>query len=605
LFGPVALHRKYPGGFGGVGPAEQAFPASVDPEAVSLILESQTDITPIMKTGISTHLIISSSILLAGSAFASVGSIPSGAVPSEIVATETEPITAGKFQPTWESLRQYETPEWFRDAKFGLWAHWGPQCQPEAGDWYARQMYSQGHWQSNYHRGKYGHPSEFGFKDVMNEWKAEKWDPERLVKFYKECGAKYFFAMANHHDNLDLWDSEHHSWTSVRVGPKKNIIGAWSAAARRNGLPFGVSVHASRAWAWYETSQGSDSSGDKASVPYDGKLTKADGTGKWWEGLDPQELYAQNHTPSPDFQQLNAILPRWNWGNGSSIPDLPYCQSFYDRTAELIRKYQPDLIYFDDTALPLWPVSDAGLKIAAQFYDTNLAKSAGAYNGVLFGKVLTDDQLECMTWDIERGVPNSILPYPWQTCTCIGSWHYDRGVYDRNQYKDSRMVIHMLADIVSKNGNLLLNIPLRGDGSFDEKEKAVLTGIAAWMKVNSSAIYATRPWRVCGEGPAIAGAELYAQGFNEGKGMPFTADDVRYTVSKDGKTLNAIVMGHPDKPMRFEALGSSDGPEKVRSIKLLGSNGIVKWKQDADALTVEALAPMPTPKEAIIYQISL
>ena len=198
-----------------------------------------------------------------------------------------------------------------------------------------------------------------------------------------------------------------------------------------------------------------------------------------------------------------------------------YCDKFYNRTMDLINKYQPDLIYFDDTALPLWPVSDAGLKIAAHFYNSNNQWHGAKDDGVLFGKILDADQQQCMAWDIERGVNPTILPHPWQTDTCIGGWHYDRGLYDRNDYKSTKTVIQMLADIVSKNGNLLLNIPVRGDGTIDEKELKVVEGIANWMDVNKECIFGTRPWKVFGEGPASAGAALSAQGFNEGKGKPF------------------------------------------------------------------------------------
>lgn len=528
------------------------------------------------------------------------GPIPSDLTPSVIVDTAAEPVKEGKFEPTWTSLKQYEAPDWFRDAKFGIWAHWGPQCQPESGDWYARHMYIEGDWQNRHHVEKYGPPSKFGFKDVIHEWKAEKWDPEKLVSLYKRCGARYFFAMGNHHDNLDLWDSPYQPWNSAKVGPKKDIIGGWAAAAKRQGLPFGVSLHAAHAWSWFEPAQGTDKNG----VPNDGRLTKADGKGTWWDGLDPQDLYAQNHKPSPDFMNPGLIHSRWNWGNGVTPPDNAYCTKFYNRTVDLINRYQPDLLYFDDTALPLWPASDAGLKIAAHFYNSNLKRRNGASNGVLFGKILNDEQLDCLTWDIERGVPNRILPHPWQTDTCIGAWHYDKGVFERGHYKDAKTVIHMLADIVSKNGNLLLNVPVKGDGSIDHKEEKTLEDLAAWMKVNSSAIFATRPWKVFGEGPASAGTELSAQGFNEGKGKPFTSEDVRYTVSKDGKTLHVIVMGVPDKPLKLAALGTSANPGSIRSITLLGGDS-VKWKQEADALVIEAPARKPDRTEAIVYRISI
>jgi alpha-L-fucosidase len=535
------------------------------------------------------------------------GSIPTDLTPAVIVDTRKEPVASGKFEPTWRSLAQYQVPEWFRDAKFGIWAHWGPQCQAEAGDWYARNMYIEGQGQYKFHLQHFGHPSEFGFKDVIRQWKAEKWDPEKLVALYKRTGAKYFFAMANHHDNLDLWDSQYQSWNSVKLGPKKDLIAGWAKAARGQALPFGVSVHASRAWTWYEPAQGADKQGAKAGVPYDGKLTKADGKGQWWEGLDPQELYAQNHPLSQGGE--SHLFRQWEWGEGASQPDQAYCDKFYNRTVDLINKYHPDLIYFDDTALPLWPASDAGLKIAAHFYNSNLKRGKDVGAGVLFGKVLNDEQLKTMVWDIERGVPNKSLPYAWQTDTCIGDWHYNRGVYNRDGYKSAKTVIHMLSDIVSKNGNLLLNVPVRGDGSIDEKEEKVLEGIAAWMDVNQEAIFNTRPWKTFGEGPASEGTELHAQGFNEGKGKPFTQADLRFTVSKDGKTLYAIVMGWPDKSLSIKSLGKKAGllDESIAGVTLLGSSETIQWSQNDDQLEIKTVPSKPASEAvaAAVFKISL
>jgi alpha-L-fucosidase len=515
------------------------------------------------------------------------------AEPFVVVNTKAEPVAPGKFQPTWDSLKQYQCPEWFRDAKFGIWAHWGPQCQPEDGDWYARGMYQTGGGQYKFHTNHYGSPMEFGFKDVIHEWKAQNWDPDKLVALYKRAGAQYFFAMANHHDNFDNWDSKYQPWNSVAVGPKKDLIGGWAAAARKYGLRFGVSVHAAHAWSWYEPAQ-----------DYDGKLTKADGEGKWWDGLDPQDLYAQNHQPSPNYRNAGSIHGRWNWGNGVSIPDQAYCDKFYNRTVDLINKYRPDLIYFDDTALPLWPISDAGLKIAADFYNRNNQWHGTNDDGVLFGKILTPEQQKCMVWDIERGQANEIEPYPWQTDTCIGGWHYSRSEYERNRYKSAATVIQMLADIVSKNGNLLLNIPVRGDGTIDEKELKVVEGIADWMDVNKECIFGTRPWKVFGEGPASAGAKLTAQGMNEGKGKPLTAGDVRFT-EKDS-TLYAIVLGAPTNGVSIKSLGKSAKllEQKIQKITLLGSDEWIEWEQGDGALTI--LQPKNLPnKFAIVFKIAL
>ena len=549
-------------------------------------------------------LLILCALAVANSAHAQILSdpIPETEVPSVIVSTTNEPVTPGKFQPTWDSLHQYQCPEWFRDAKFGIWACFGPQNVPEVGDWYARNMYIQGNKQNKFHVAHYGPPSQFGFKDIIHIWKAENFNAEKLVALYKKIGAQYFFVMANHHDNFDMYDSKYQPWNSVNVGPHQDIVGDFAKAAHEQGLPFGVSVHAAHAWRFYEVAQGADKTGPLAGVPYDGKVTKAEGKGKWWDGLDPQDLYTQNHTPSLNFTNANSIHGQWNWGNGSSIPDQAYCDKFYNRTIDLVHKYKPDLLYFDDDALPLWPVSDAGLKIAADFYNFNMQQHDGKLEAVLFGKMLSESQQKCIVRDIERGSANKIETQPWETDTCIGNWHYDRSVYNKNRYKSAKTVIQMLCDIVSKNGNLLLNIPVRGDGTIDEKEQAILEGIGAWMDVNKESIFGTRPWKVFGEGPASAGAALSAQGFNEGKGKPFTADDVRFT-TKDG-VLYMIALGAPNKDLQIKSLGSAakllDKP--IGNITLLGSSEKVQWSQNADTLTIKAPAKSPNDI-AIVYKI--
>jgi len=499
-----------------------------------------------------------------------------------------EPMAKGPFEPTWDSLQAYQVPDWYRNAKFGMWAHWGPQCQPEAGDWYAREMYMEGNWKYEFHVKKYGHPSKFGFKDVINEWKAENWNPEELVTLYKNSGAQYFMALANHHDNLDLYDSKHQkNWNSVKVGPKKDIIGGWAKAAKKNGLPFGVSVHAAHTWSWLETAQRSDKKGPYAGVPYDGKLTKKDGKGKWWDGLDPQELYAQNHALSENSLDNGTINRQWDWGNGVTPPTKEYCEKFYNRTIDLINKYNPDLIYFDDTALPLWPVSDAGLRIAAHMYNKSI-KENGSNKAVITGKILNEQQRKAIIWDIERGQSNDIEPFTWQTDTCIGQWHYDRGVYDRKDYKTAQMVIHTLIDVVSKNGNLMLNIPVRGDGSIDELERKIVEDIGVWMRANSESIYETRPWKIFGEGPAQDGAAaLTAQGFNEGKGKPFSDMDVRFVVK--GNDLFATPMGWPASgQVLIKSLRSGNDyhTSKINKVTLVATKEALKFEQTSEGLKV-------------------
>jgi alpha-L-fucosidase len=518
------------------------------------------------------------------------------------IRSDKEPIAPGKFEPTWESLQHYKAPDWFRNAKFGIWAHWGPQCQPGQGDWYARMMYHEGSQQYNWHVKNYGHPSKAGFKEVINSWKAEKWDPERLVALYKRAGAQYFFALANHHDNLDLWHSKYQEWNTVRVGPHEDILAGWAKAAKKYNLPFGLSVHAAHAWSWFETSQRTDKNGEYAGVPYDGKLTAKDGKGTWWEGLDPQELYAQNHPLSEGSENINKIHSQWRWGNGVTIPSQEYCEKFYNRTIDMINQFHPDLLYFDDTGLPLYPISDAGLKIAAHYYNDNMALHNGNLEAVLFGKILTAKEKNCLVWDVELGAPENIQDMPWQTCSCIGEWHYKNSIYENNGYKSAKAVIHQLVDIVSKNGNLLLNIPVRGDGTIDEKEIAVVEGIASWMDINKNSIFNTRPWKIFGEGPAAETANpINAQGFNEGK-IKFTSKDIRF--NQNGDLLYVTVMGAPEENILIKNLNASNDQNKITKIKLLGSSEKIKWNQDAENLIIER--PNIIPNEiAIVFEVHM
>lgn len=492
------------------------------------------------------------------------------------------------FQPTWDSLKNYSVPEWFRDAKFGMWAHWGPQCQAEYVDWYARSMYIEGGRDYKYHVQKYGHPSVFGFKDVINEWKADKWDPEALVALYRKTGAKYFVAMANHHDNFDNFNSKYQSWNSTNIGPKKDLIGGWARAAKEQGLRFGVSVHASHAWSFYEKALKSDRKGAYKGVPYDGHLKMSDGKNTWWDGLDPQELYAQNHVPSPGADNQQIFFEQWDWKHGVTVPDKKYCEKFYNRTIDLIDQYQPDLVYFDDTVLPLYPISDVGLRIAAHMYNRSMEWHDGRLEGVINGKVLDENQQKCMVWDIERGQSDHIETLPWQTDTCLGEWHYDRTIFDRHGYKTARSVIQRLVDIVSKNGNLLLNVPVRGDGTIDSDEQAIVDEIGDWIKMNGESIFETRPWTICGEGPALASAApLKSQGFNEGSGKPFTGEDIRFTRNRD--IVYAISLGAPAAGrlvIRSLSTNSPYYPDKIGHVTLCSTGQPLPFSREDVGLVV-------------------
>jgi alpha-L-fucosidase len=503
--------------------------------------------------------------------------------PTPINAPPGFGVAAGPFQANWDSLASYRVPDWYRDAKFGIWAHWGPQCQPEMGDWYAQRMYQFDGPIYKYHVANYGHPSVFGFKDVINQWKAENWDPAHLISLYKRAGAKYFVSMANHHDNFDNFDSKYQPWNAVAYGPKKDIVGGWAKAARDAGLRFAVSSHGDRAWSWYQAAQGADQSGPMAGVRYDGIVTKADGAGKWWDGLDPQDLYAQYHS-----------LGKYDWPQNGTPPLAPaYCEKFFRRTIDLIDKYHPDLVYFDDTILPIYPASDIGLRIAAYYYNTNMTRNGGKLECVLTGKMLSADQRKCLLLDVERGVTNGGETLPWQTDTCIGSWHYDRRIFEQHKYKTGEQVSQMLVDIVSKNGNLQLSIPLPGHGVPDSDELAFLADFTAWMEASSEGIHGTRPWTVYGEGPSVTNTAPAGQFGGARDVRPYTSEDVRFTTK--GDTLYAFLMDWPDSGsavIKSLAKGSAViGGRKVARVSSLGGRAKIEWTQDAQGLNVKLTGP--------------
>ena len=507
------------------------------------------------------------------------------------------------FQPSWTSLvERYRTPAWFGEAKFGIWAHWSAQCVPEMGDWYARNMYHQGHPIYDDHLKRYGHPTISGFMEIDNLWKAERWEPEKLLSLYERAGAKYFVALANHHDNFDAYDSRYHGWNSVRVGPKRDIVGTWAKLVRERGMRFGVSNHSAHAWHWFQVAYGYDAVGPLAGVRYDAyRLTKADGKGKWWEGLDPQDLYCGRELVIPDGINSMEAQRAWHeqndlvWMEDPPARNTAFTRSWYLRCRDLIDKYQPDYVYFDDTSLPL---GQTGVEIAAHFYNASMAWHRGALEAVVTAKQLTPDHRPGLVEDVERGSVADIRPAPWQTDTCIGEWHYSREVYEQHKYKSAESVLQMLCDTVSKNGNLLLNIPLRGDGTIDEDEHAILEGIAAWMAINGESIFATRPWRIYAEGPTRAKAGM----FGEGGAKPYTPSDVRFTCRD--RTLYAHLLGVPSgESMTLASLASGTPNGKVERVELLGVNAPLDFTQDASGLSIR-LAGVPISGPVPVFRIS-
>ena len=470
----------------------------------------------------------------------------------------------GKFQATDESLRQYCFPEWFRDAKFGIWSHWGPQAVPGEGDWYAKKMYEQGKRDYKVHVEKYGHPSEFGYKDILPLWKAEKWNPEELMKLFKRVGARYFVSMGIHHDNFALWNSPTHRWNSVKIGPHRDIVGEWQKAARKEGLKFGVSEHLAASFNWFQTSHRSDRTGDKAGIPYDGN--------------DPryQDLY---HDESA----------RGDRGWYTSNPKRQ--QIWLQRITELIDLYHPDLLYSDG---PL-PFGDIGRSMLAYYYNQDFKRNKSS-QVVYTAKWETNDGRFAL--DFERGAAKEISPYPWQTDTSIGDWFYRT----RNKnYKTSKEVIQMLVDVVSKNGNLLINVVQTPAGDIEQNVLNILEEIASWMEINGNAIWGTRPWKVYGEGPSM---ELETEPDLHNTGgvkdvRKYLEGDLRFT-QKNGK-LYIFSMEKVDRELLVKSLGkNANDCQSVKKISLLGSSEKINFSQQNDFLQIEQPADIPA-QPVLVY----
>jgi len=454
-------------------------------------------------------------------------------------------IAPGPFKPSAESLKQYEYPKWFRDAKLGIWAHWGPQAVPRFGDWYARHLYVQGHAQYKDHLEHYGHPTKLGYKDIIPLWKAEKWDPDRLMAAYKKAGARYFVSMGVHHDNFDLWNSTHHQWNAVKMGPHRDVVGDWQRAAKKQGLRFGVSEHLGASFTWFQDSHRADKTGPLAGVPYD--------------GADPRYEDLYHWAAAPDDKGWYSKDPRWH-------------QEWFRRIKDLVDQYQVDLLYTDG-GVPFG--NEIGLSLIAHLYNTSVGRGGGKPDAVYTCKQKSDGG-----WveDLERGVMPGIRAYPWQTDTSIGDWYYNRNW----KYRGADWVIHMLVDIVSKNGNLLINVVQRPDGSLDPEAEQVLAEMASWISINGEAIYGTRPWLVHGEGP------VRAQGGHFKEDFAYTAQDIRFT-SKGDRTLYAFALGWPtDVKLVIHSLAQAPGVTgRIETVSLLGYPGPLKWTHDAHGLTIE------------------
>ena len=463
------------------------------------------------------------------------------------------------FKPTDESLKQFKVPEWFRDAKLGLFSHWGPQAVPRQGDWYARKMYEEGSPDYKYHLAHYGHPSKFGYKDIIPLWKAERWNPEKLMALYKKAGAKYFMSMGVHHDNFFLWNSKLHKWNAANMGPKKDMVGLWQKAAKKEGLPFGVTEHVGASYTWWQVSHSADKSGPMAGVPYDGADQKY------------EDLYHKKTAPDD---------------KGWLTTDPENQKEWLSYLKEMIDNYHPDVIFSDSP----FPFGDVGREMVSYYYNQDIKKNSGKLNGIYMCK-----QPSFGKWvqDLERGIMDTIIPDPWQTDTSIGDWYYRTG----QKYKTANEIVQMLVDIVSKNGCLLVNVVQTPEGDLEPDILKVLDDLGKWTSVNGEGIYGTRPWKVFGEIPKKTNV-LKSENkerpyeFNEGK-YKYSAKDIRFTIK--GNSLYAFCLDKPIENIRIASLGNASklNDKAIASVKLLGSPEKLVWKQEADALVINKPVKLP------------
>ena len=458
----------------------------------------------------------------------------------------------GPFRPDWESLRHYQQPQWYKDAKFGIFIHWGVYSVPGFGsEWYPRLMYQQKEKVFENHIKTFGSQDQFGYKDFIPRFKAEKWDPAAWAALFKEAGVQYVVPVAEHHDGFSMYDSGLSDWTAVKMGPHRDIIGELAKSVRAEGLHFGLSSHRAEHNFFF------DGGREIRSDVNDPKYASLYGPAHHWlNSSDDSRLH----------NDWTYVSPAWT-------------ADWMARMTELVEKYKPELVYYD------WWIGQANFRPRVQEFDAFYYNYAAAHGfaGVVNFKYYAMDWTSAVR-DFERGQLASIEPQHWQTDTSISklSWGY----IEHDQYQPPEFLIHQLIDIVSKNGNLLLNIGPKPDGTIPEEIQTTLKAMGVWLKANGEAIYATTPWKVYGEGPT----QVTEGAFHDQDTKPYTPADFRFT--QKGNTLYAIGMGCPTDPsahISIHALGSEKEAKGMsfQSVELVGSQEKVDWKQQGEAMDIQ------------------
>jgi len=524
------------------------------------------------------------------------------------------PIASGPFEPTWESIEKNYPgdPSWLREAKFGIWVHFGPQAAGESGDWYARNLYKSDKLAYKNHLKKYGHPSEVGYKEVLRDWNPTKLDPAAITKLYQEAGARFLMIQGVHHDNYDLWNSKYQPWNSVNIGPKRDLLGEWAKACRANGMHYGVTFHHEYTWWWWQTAFGSDKDGDKKGVPYDGNLTLADGKGKWWEGYDPRLLYGI------DLREYKGVDKNahsdWSAAPAGIFSNhLDYAKWYTTQWAlrmmDVVEHYDPDFIYTDGTVQGPFTGNGTGTGIKADAMQTVIAdyynrtlKKRGTVN--TFSIVKFRKKTNGTVNTEEHGLPNDIkTDQPWIGETPVGDWFYAPGFT-----YDSGMMIRYIIEAIARDGNAAINIAILPDGSLDAGSVKMLKEVGVWMRRNGEAVYGSHAWKTPGEGELANGTLKKLPGgalSRRHAEFKYDAQDIRFTLGKNG-SVYAFCMNVPaaGAQLKIKSLGTDAKylSKPIKDVKLLGYTGKLQWKLEADGLTITCPDKMPY-STSVVFRI--